>query len=590
MNFKDLLRNVAVMAFALLMSACGGDDKIDTPEEEAGKLVASRTSVAFNAAGGEESLSITANKDWTATTSSDWLTIAPASGSGNASVKFTAAANTAIIERSAKVEFKIADKVMATVTAVQNPYGPALTVTPETYELTAAADTVWFDVKSNGDNWDVTISADAEDWLTVVEGSQSLTAIALAAAPNRTIESLETAVLFTLTDYPDTKKEVTVSQAAYVPVLSVTPASGAIPAMGGVLILEIAASDAWEIDLPAEADWLEITDQTETTVTLTGVANEGLAPRETSVSIFLTDYYTVATQSIKISQTTPVAPITVKATGPGPYDRVPIAGGLTFTWELTEGAAPSGYLLVVGRDYDLRDEVTFATATAGITLSTAELETLLGPLKGDVIYWSVRSVDGPTVVTSKWSNLNDIKYSTTVFNVILQNYDVATAVPPKSAWLAVENTGGQWQSTSSIQSAWDDATGQWHSAISWPEFPFPMHFTIDLSQQATISGLTYRPRSHQDGLDGKWEANAGPKNIRLEISADNVNWEVLYEGQLPSGWTGHTGGTRRDTDVRAEAPKTGRYFKFVIIDTWYSNPAVAANDTWYTNIDEIALW
>lgn len=72
----------------------------------------------FEAAGGEVSIAVTANTDWTAAANADWITVSPAQGNGNATVKIKATANTAVEPRTAAVEFTCGNK-KATVSLTQ---------------------------------------------------------------------------------------------------------------------------------------------------------------------------------------------------------------------------------------------------------------------------------------------------------------------------------------------------------------------------------------------------------------------------------------------------------------------------------------
>ncbi|MDR1861243.1 MAG: discoidin domain-containing protein [Bacteroidales bacterium] len=595
-KFTSLFRSVLILSLALGTFACKDNT---TPEDEAGKLSVSRQSVVFNADGGDESLTVTANKAWTSTKDAAWLTVTPAEGDGTATVKLTAAANATIEERSGKVEFKIDGTVLATVTVTQNPHGTALTVTADppltddAVELPAAADTLSFEVRSNGDAWDVTVSPipeTATEWLSVVPDSKTDSEVVFASDSNFTIEAREALVVFTLTDYPTVKKEIVVTQAAYEPVLTITPATAAIGAAGSSVILEIESSDPWEIDIPEGDTWLTVTAQTETTVTLTGEANDGAATRESDVTFFLTDY-TGTTKTVKITQGTQAASVTIQKTGPEPYAVKAIGDltdGLKFTWEVTEGTAPSGYKLIIGKyqffragttagsayGFNFVDSVEFAATTTELTLTQEQLSSLLGTtLKGDIFYWTVKSIDGPTVRTEKWNQDAAANHKAAI-PLTLTNYDAATAIPPKAEWTSAGTNDGS--SITPIYHMWDNQNEAWNSATGRNgSATNPLWVVIDLGKTATISGVTYRPRSHASWLGGD-DINSGPRNVFFEIGdSKDGPWTKFIETELPNGidvakYSAERGteGTKKDTDLRADAPVTGRYVKLSITTAW----------------------
>lgn len=94
-----------------VISIEGGDaPKVEIPvfQEAFESIVLDPTQIAFESAGGKETISVEANVDWTATSSASWLKIDKASGSRNvpATVTVTAEANAADAAREATITFK----------------------------------------------------------------------------------------------------------------------------------------------------------------------------------------------------------------------------------------------------------------------------------------------------------------------------------------------------------------------------------------------------------------------------------------------------------------------------------------------------
>ncbi len=76
-----------------------------TISQEGATLSVTPESLSYSAAGGSETVTITSNQSWTATTSDAWLTLSNTSGEGNATLTVTSELNTSIAERTGEVTF-----------------------------------------------------------------------------------------------------------------------------------------------------------------------------------------------------------------------------------------------------------------------------------------------------------------------------------------------------------------------------------------------------------------------------------------------------------------------------------------------------
>lgn len=90
----------AVAIAALAVFAC-------KPEQDAAKpsLSLEPANVTVEAKGGTQTVTVKSNVDWTATTTSDWVSIGTKSGNGNGVFEFSVSENTATDAREAKVKF-----------------------------------------------------------------------------------------------------------------------------------------------------------------------------------------------------------------------------------------------------------------------------------------------------------------------------------------------------------------------------------------------------------------------------------------------------------------------------------------------------
>jgi len=175
-------------------------------------------SLSFEAEGGSQSISLTANYAWTAESDASWLTLSPASGEASddaQSISVKADANEAYTSRSATITFTLSDgQTKATVSVSQAAAEePKVSVTPSSvsFEYGGGSQSV-----SLSANYAWTAESDAS-WLTLSpssgEASDNAQSVNLVAEANTTTSSRTATVTFTLSD-GSTKATVSVTQQA----------------------------------------------------------------------------------------------------------------------------------------------------------------------------------------------------------------------------------------------------------------------------------------------------------------------------------------------------------------------------------------
>ena len=180
-----------------------------------------------------------------------WVTVSPASGTGNGSFKITVIANDKFEARSSTVTVKAGDKT-ASVRVSQLSLTPSILVSPATLEADAAGGTVSADVTSNAP-WTVSVPSGI-DWITPDaasgEGSKKVT---FTIAPNAGFESRSADVTFTAQGKTAVVK---ISQAAATPALEVAPATLSVSDLGGKLEFNVTSNAPWTVTV-AE-DWITV--------------------------------------------------------------------------------------------------------------------------------------------------------------------------------------------------------------------------------------------------------------------------------------------------------------------------------------------
>lgn len=125
-------------------------------------LTLSPASLTFNASGGNQSIAVTSNLNWTASSNETWLTVAPLIGTNNGTLTITCLANNTISPRSAIITVKSGSE-LRTVTVSQHASIAALTLTPTTLDFNATGGNQSVTVSSNI-NW---TASSSQPWVTM---------------------------------------------------------------------------------------------------------------------------------------------------------------------------------------------------------------------------------------------------------------------------------------------------------------------------------------------------------------------------------------------------------------------------------------
>lgn len=159
------------------------DIEVSSSSSPSYTLTVNPSSLSYTAAGESKTVTVTSNTSWTATSSANWLTISPSSGSNNGTITAVAAANTSSSQRTATITVS-GSGITRTISVTQAGVSYNLTVNPSSLSYTADGESKTVTVTSNT-SWTATSSA---SWLTVspASGSNNGTITAVAAANTST--------------------------------------------------------------------------------------------------------------------------------------------------------------------------------------------------------------------------------------------------------------------------------------------------------------------------------------------------------------------------------------------------------------------
>lgn len=263
---------------------------------------------------------------------------------------------------------------------------------PQKLEFSSDADTKRLSVKSNGD-WKISKTGSSTDWLTVApESGQSNGTITLTAAKNTTTSNRDVVLVFSLGD-KSSFLSYTVSQLAFGPALSVTPAQPeTVPVAGGDLTFTIATNaDQWQYEITGNPEWVTEKSKNGTSLTLT-LAKNPAAERSAKIVFKLSDYQDVS-QEVTITQAENVEVlITLGAPADAFSTDLSAKSEIEFSWEGKN--VKQGYKLMISPNSNLSNAVTRNVDATSTKVLPYELDALLrqgGVPSGQSItlYWSV---------------------------------------------------------------------------------------------------------------------------------------------------------------------------------------------------------
>ena len=248
-----------------ILASCsdgGSDNPVDpTPKPEEVKAEISIDSnivsngLSFGVASGEQTVSFSANTNWTlsvasTTSGATWCKASATSGSkGTANVKFTVDENTGYDDRSVSVTIK-AGSVSKTFTITQKG-ADALLVTTNKYEVAQEGGKIEVEVKANI-NYELAISETAKDWITESK-SRALTTHkhTFEIALNEESEKREGEITFKSSDKVETVKVYQAGGA----ILLLSQNEFTVSDAGETISVDIKSNIEYGVQMP-DVDWI----------------------------------------------------------------------------------------------------------------------------------------------------------------------------------------------------------------------------------------------------------------------------------------------------------------------------------------------
>jgi hypothetical protein len=253
---------------------------------------------------------IISNTDWAITSDQLWLSISNPTGSNNATITESVLPNTSVITRSATLTISGNGVSSKTIVVTQAAAPPVLTVSSNTLDVPATADSnTGFDISSNI-SW--SISCD-QPWITLSNtiGSNEAS-ITVSALVNPAITPRIATLTISGNDMQT--QTITITQAAALPTLEVSKNLLEVTSAKDTVTFDIMSNTDWE--MKSDKDWLLINNaigSANATIAVMVSPNTSSSSREATITILLSG---VPTRTILVKQSASSASAVFDITNP----------------------------------------------------------------------------------------------------------------------------------------------------------------------------------------------------------------------------------------------------------------------------------
>ena len=308
-NETDAERTATVTVKAL-----GLTRTVTVTQHKATLTLSPSSTIAFSPEGGSESLKISSNVTWTASSSASWCTLSAVSGTGDKTITVSASENKTGNQRTAKVTVKTGFHTKEIVVSQVNS---TLSVSKESLSFGAPQSTTTVTISSNT-KW--TASCSPVSWLSVNPtsgtGNSTITVKASAASSSSPREGTVTIKAGELT------RTIKISQDGVT--LGVNPTELSFNVDGGTKTAKVSSNST--VTVSSNASWCTAS-VSGGTITVTATSNTGNS-REATVTVKAGDL----TRNVKVTQggvTLDVSPIELSFAASGGSKTVTATSNVT---------------------------------------------------------------------------------------------------------------------------------------------------------------------------------------------------------------------------------------------------------------------
>ncbi|MDR1336267.1 MAG: BACON domain-containing protein [Tannerella sp.] len=485
-------------------------------EGETLQLSVSPDSLGFTADGGQNSIQIVSNINWRVVRTSlaqGWLSVYPATGSGNGTIQISATHNTDTVARRDTLTISGG----GTEQKVIIEQGTAsLTVSPDSIGFGAGGGQDSIQVVSNI-NWSV-VRAGATPWLTVTRTvASSNGTVRITTMPNTGVTTRRD----TLTvSGGGIEQKVIVMQEAAPPSLTVSSDSIGFGAGGGQDNIQVVSNINWSVVRAGDAPWLTLTPTAASgngTVHITAMPNTDVTARRDTLTVFGGG---IARKVIITQEAVPslltVSTDSIGFASGGGQDSISVASNIDWTVVRT-GAAP--WLTVSPASGSGNDTLHITVApNTGVTARRDTLTVSGGGMEREII---VTQEAAPPSLSLLPDSIGFPAAGGSQYLAVLSN--VAWTEVSSEAWVTVSPATGSGDGALTVTAAAN--TGEARAA------------TLVLTGSGLTQTVTVTQESAQQVIvnPSTPSGNQGTIDISLQIPVDE-DFAVTFTVSLPAGF------------------------------------------------------
>ena len=332
----------------------------------------------FPSGGDSQSFTIKSNIAWTVSSSQDWCSVSPKSGSGDGSVSVRVDENTSISERTATITVQ-SEAGDQTVKVIQSGASPELHLNKNDLSFMAAEGNDSFSITSNT-SWSITSD---QTWCIVSTSSGSDNATVMVNVTENTSTSSRTATITVKAG--DLSKTITITQAGANPTLQLNKSSMTFESSNGSISFTITSNTSWSVT--SNQTWCKVSTSSGSdngTITVNVSENTSTSSRTATITV----------KTGGLSQT-----FTVTQAGAKPVDestRTFTANGVSFKMIRVDG----GTFTMGATSEQGSDAKSDESPTHRVTLSSY----YIGETEVTQALWQAVMGQKPTSNGSQWSS------------------------------------------------------------------------------------------------------------------------------------------------------------------------------------------
>jgi uncharacterized beta-barrel protein YwiB (DUF1934 family) len=291
--------NVTERTGSIILGIDGKDESKTINVTQHGKTFdITPTSLTFTSVKGTQTVTITTDGAWSASTEETWITLSPTEATGNSTLKINVSENMSVNERSGTVFVKMGDKT-STISVTQS--SKSFGITPTSLSFTDKSGSQTVAIETDG-TWKASTT---DTWITLAPSSGSGTSeLVVTVSENTTESKRDGTVTITMGD-----KSLSVSVSQDGKYLTINNPLLTCTSKGGTIDITVSTNDTWTATVSEGDSWISLSkDKGNGTADIEATISDNASVNERSGSVVIETNHG---QNVKITITQDARYLTV---------------------------------------------------------------------------------------------------------------------------------------------------------------------------------------------------------------------------------------------------------------------------------------